>query len=123
MLRLNSKKVNAKLHTYILDAWNDSSYVLGGDSKPVETWEQASKEFVKLIDEDLKFIRPFSERFNTWCDGGCDIVPSIYYFELQQWLKDLLEMSQEEFNNLEDIESWELTKKLLYREVVKGARV
>lgn len=137
MLRASSKIVRQKLRQYITDDYNDKAndvdnywdYVPNADFHYICKWYLSTFIGEKLgwsydeIRKSLRFYKSYAEAFDDWCCG----LPT---FHTDDWilgsnggidfLGDLLEETEYERNQYDNMDAVKMINALMYNELVKG---
>ena len=138
MLRANSKIVRQKIRQLIIDNYNDKAndvdnwydYKVGADFNYICKW--ILQEFIVaefgFTNEDIKkrlrYFKSYGQAFHEWCGG----LPSA--FNTDDWylgcdsainfLGDILEETEYERNQYDEMDALKMIDALIYNELIKG---
>lgn len=124
MLRTNSKKAIENIRAYIVKGFDGTNY---GIETPETFEEVATIIYNTFADEYLhEYNRRRNEQevFVEWCAGLPSIIDTCYYYNRSAVtdLGDILEETEEERNRYTEAQAEETLSRLIYREILRGAR-
>lgn len=124
MLRTNSKKAIENIRAYIVNGFDGTNY---GIETP-ETFEEVARIIYNTFADEYLYEynrrRNEQEVFVEWCAGLPSIIDTCYYYNRSAVtdLGDILEETEEERNRYTEAQAEETLSRLIYREILRGAR-
>lgn len=122
MLRTNSKAVNEKIKSYILENV-DIDYINEFFKVDENDYTEICGCILQICEKE-KFYQRYKSRFDMfkdWCQGLPSALNTLYYYNVSavDLLGDILEQTEEERSKYSESDAEELMTKLLYRELSK----
>lgn len=129
MLKTNSKKAMENIKNYIINNYDDSSYVGYGLTESLTEWKDQKAFILKCFKEekyskiqDFKYYH-YNEynAFRDWCQGLPSVLDTCYYYNRSAVddLAVILEETEEEKKKYTEEQAEEKLTYLIYRELKK----
>ena len=128
MLKTNSKQARENIRNFIIKQFDASNYT----ETPPETWPEIARFILNTFENEkyysLEYMRAarmsYQDVFVDWCAGLPSVLHTNYYYlySAVDILGDMLEQTETEKSKYSDMDAETLLSKLIYSELLKGAK-
>lgn len=128
MLKTNSKQARENIRNFIIKQFDASNYT----ETPPETWPEIARFILNTFENEkyysLEYMRAarmsYQDVFVDWCAGLPSVLHTSYYYlySAVDILGDMLEQTETEKSKYSDMDAETLLSKLIYSELLKGAK-
>jgi len=128
MLRTNSKQAHENLKQYIIDHFDPS----GHTDTPPETWPDIAAFILETFADEKRFETRYYGRYTacdlrafvSWCQGLPSVLDTCYYYNRSAVddLGAILEENESEKSKFTESQAEQLLTRLIFRELLRGAK-